>query len=73
MFHKLIMSSIFIEDISKTHSVGSPHLLVAEKQLLLLATYPYCTDGILYAMPLIVEANGQLILYLRFVNFLNPC
>ena len=46
-------------------SGGTPQLLVGEKQLLSLATYAHCTDGILYGLPLIINVNGENHLYLR--------
>lgn len=50
---------------------GTPPLLVCEKQLLSLATYPKCTEGILYTMPLVFNVNGANILYLRYISFYN--
>ena len=44
---------------------GTPQLLVGEKQLLALATYAHCTDGILYGLPLILDINGENHLFLR--------
>ena len=44
---------------------GELHLMAAEKVLLSLASYPRCTECILYAMPLVLDVNGENNLYLR--------
>ena len=66
---ELIKSAILFEDLAKTHVISTPYLLVIEKQLLSLASYENCTDGILYGLPLIFEFNGEMILYIRSVKF----
>ena len=48
-------------------SVVTPYLLTAEKNLLALSTYPDCTDGILYCLPLLFDEVGGLVLYVRYV------
>ena len=63
LFQQHVMSCILE---TETQTSGTPHLLVAEKLLLNLATYPNCTDGILYSIPLIFEVNGEIVLYLRY-------
>ena len=61
-----IRESIFDPELP---SSGTPHLFLAEKQLLSLATYPRCTVGIFYVMPLIFEVNGKNHLYLRYLIY----
>lgn len=72
-FQEILKSAILLEDISKTHAISTPHLLVVEKQLLSLSSYRNCTDGILYGLPFILEWNGKVVLYIRFLKtyFLN--
>ena len=48
-------------------SVATPYLLTAEKHLLALSTYPDCTDGILYGLPLLFDVGEDLVLYVRYV------
>ena len=48
-------------------SVVTPYLLTAEKNLLALSTYPDCTDGILYCLPLLFDVGEDLVLYVRYV------
>ena len=47
-------------------SSGTPPLFIAEKEMLKLSTYPTCTDGIFYAMPLIFNVKGEKVLYIRY-------
>ena len=62
LIQNLIKESVFDPALP---SCGTPHLVLAEKQLLSLATYSKCTDGILYATPLIFEVKGENHLYIR--------
>ena len=48
-------------------SVVTPYLLTLEKNLLALSTYPDCTDGILYRLPLFFDVGKDLVLYVRYV------
>ena len=48
-------------------SVVTPYLLTVEKNLLALSTYPDCTDGILYRLPLLFDVGEDLLLYVRYV------
>ncbi|XP_066924458.1 uncharacterized protein [Clytia hemisphaerica] len=41
------------------------HLMAAEKVLLSLSSYSRCTECILYAMPFVLDVNGENNLYLR--------
>lgn len=43
----------------------TPPLILCERKLLTLSSHVGCTDGILYAMPLIAEINGERHLYIR--------
>ena len=36
-------------------SIVPPYLLIAEKNVLALSTYPDCADGILYYLPLLFD------------------
>ena len=65
-FQELLKSAISLEDVSKTHVVSTPHLLIIEKQLPSLSSYQKCTDGILYGLPILFEWNEKTVLYIRF-------
>ena len=68
LFHKLLASILLDES---DVNLGTPHIFLAEKQLLNLASYCNCTDGIIYCVPLIVDVNDNLVLYLRlfYISF----
>ena len=61
---ELLKSAISLEDVSKTHVVSTPHLLIIEKQLPSLSSYQKCTDGILYGLPILFDEKT--VLYIRF-------
>ena len=51
-------------------SVVTPYLLTVEKNLLALSTYPVCTDGILYCLPLLFDVGEDVVLYVRYVSLI---
>ena len=46
---------ILVELANQNNSGVTPPLLTAEKNLLFLASYPDCIEGILYSMPLLLK------------------
>ena len=60
MLYQKILSDSITDLQSQT-----PPLILCEKKLLTLSSHVGCTDGILYAMPLIAELNGERHLYIR--------
>lgn len=53
------MSEVLLEDVSKTHVVSTPYLLITEKLLLYLPSYQNCAEGILYCLPALFEWNAK--------------
>ena len=58
---QILEESLVIPSNEKTSC--TPHLLVGEKNLLSLASYPDCTQGVLYAIPLILQLRGTTIFW----------
>ena len=50
---QVLEKNILVESANQNKSSVTPPLFTAEKNLLLLASYPDCTEGILYSMPLL--------------------
>ena len=52
--------------IQEGQSMDTPYLFTMEKNLLSLSSYPDCTDGILYAMPIVIDiGDDNKVLYVR--------
>ena len=67
LIQSVIKDAIFCDYMcGKDASMVTPHLLVAEKNLLTLSSYPDCTDGIIYALPLVFDVNDEKYLYVRY-------
>ena len=61
-----LFSASEVADTCSTSAV-TPYLLTAEKNLLALSTYPHCTYGILYCLPLLFDVGEDFVLYVRYV------
>ena len=64
----VLEKNILVESANQNKSSVAPPLFTAEKNLLLLASYPDCTEGILYSMPLLLKSNNFVTLLIRFVS-----
>ena len=65
-----IKNSISLDDAPKDMRIQTPYLFSLEKTLLALSTYSECTDGILYAIPIIVDLEDGSYIYVRYVFLL---
>ena len=65
----LLTQNIHIESADKSKSNITPQLFTGEKHLLSLSSYPDCTEGILYSMPLLYQKNNRTTLFVRYVSF----
>ena len=63
---ELLESAVLFENVSETHVVSTPLLLIVEKQLLNLSSYQSCTKGIFYCLQVLVEGNAKKVLYISF-------
>ena len=70
----ILSPNIQTESSDKSKSNITPQLITGEKNLLLLSSYPDCTEGILYSMPLIYQKNDRTVLFVRYILvFLMQC
>ena len=65
---QVLEKNILIESANQNNSSITPPLLTSEKNLLLLALYPDCTEGILYSMALLLQSKNTVTLLIRFVS-----
>ena len=65
---QVLEKNILVESANQNKSSVTPPLFTAEKNLLLLASYPDCTEGILYSMPLLLQSKNTVTLLIRFVS-----
>ena len=65
---QVLEKNILVESANQNKSSVTPPLFTAEKNLLLLASYPDCTEGILYSMLLLLQSKNTVTLLIRFVS-----
>ena len=65
---QVLEKNILVESGNQNKSSVTPPLFTAEKNLLLLSSYPDCTEGILYSMPLLLKSKNSRTLLIRFVS-----
>ena len=57
-----------VESANQNKSSVTPPLFIAEKNLVLLASYPDCTEGILLSIALLLKLKKTVTLLIRFVS-----
>lgn len=62
----ILVENIQTQSSDKSKSNITPQLITGEKNLLLLSSYPDCTEGILYTMPLLYKKNNRTVLFVRY-------
>lgn len=61
-----LIKPMVCKKIKDGQSMDTPYLFTMEKNLLSLSSYPDCTDGILYAMPVVVDiGDDNNVMYVR--------
>ena len=65
------IKTVICKRISEDQSMNTPYLQTLEKNLLTLASYEDYTNGILYAMPIVLDLDSEnKILYVRYIQHL---